>query len=60
MNTEYSPLTHSYYSYDVVGQSIMDKNDTLKTNNDKKILEFMKELNKEKLIKKEKRRRFSI
>ena len=60
MNSEYKLKTHSYYSYDVVGQSIMDINDTLKTS-DKKILEFMRELYKEKLInRKERVRRFSI
>jgi hypothetical protein len=44
-------ITHSYHSYDVVGKSIFDKDDNYKSNNDTKVLEFIKEENQKKMEK---------
>jgi hypothetical protein len=44
-------ITHSYHSHDVIGKSILDKDDKCKSNNDKKILAFIKEENQKRIEK---------
>jgi hypothetical protein len=43
-------ITH-IYSHDVIGKSIIDKDDKCKSNNDTKVLAFIKEENQVKLDK---------